>query len=133
MKNILLALTLVVLALVIYAGCGGSGGGSGSGGPDPDPEAVPFGGRWTGPFVGDLSGSMNALIGPTGSLSVSGTVSGAPGFSGSGRVSKAGVISGSLDDGKGSFSGAVRLEGVQIKGTVTFPGPKSVEVVLRKL
>lgn len=133
----LITLTLVTLALAL-AGCGGGGtgldtGGTGGGTGGGGGETVPFEGRWTGPFTGDLSGSLNALIGPTGSLSINGTVSGAPGFSGSGRVTKAGVVSGTLDDGKGAFSGNIGLDGSEIKGTVTFPGPKTVSVVLRKL
>ena len=135
MKN-LISLTLVTLALALtLAGCGGSGGGLDTGGTGGGGggETVPFSGRWTGPFTGDLSGSLNALIGPTGSLSINGTVSGAPGFSGSGRVTAAGSVFGSLDDGKGDFSGNIGLDGSEIKGTVTFPGPKTVTVVLRKL
>lgn len=121
-----LTIAIVTLSL-LAAGCGGGGtpivGGGGS---------ANFAGRWSGPFSGDLSGNLTAGIGSSGSVVISGDAVGLGSFSGSGWVdNKTGLLNGDLGD-LGAFTGKLRIEGGQLKGTANFPGDKDIAFDLRR-
>lgn len=126
MKTLLIGMVALV-ALACGGGGSGMDGGGGGGGGDP----VPFAGRWNGSISGGAKGTLNMLIAPKGALSMNGNLEGGTGFSGSGKVTKDGVITGTLADGAGDFTGQVSLGGIGLVGTLTWNG-KTGNIALRK-
>ncbi|MEQ1761614.1 MAG: hypothetical protein ABL984_00580 [Pyrinomonadaceae bacterium] len=124
MKNLL---TLIVtLVLFVLVGCGGGGTSSGGGGP------VDYSGTWAGPFSGDLAGTITAVVEPSGTVDLSGTANGVGPFSGDGWINpESGAISGDLGS-LGKFSGAVRIAGGVLVGTVNLPNAKRIEFQLAR-